>query len=95
MKTGKAKGSPSGLIGKGITGLVSALSGGLPDVPVYPVRKSLGGNVEVLINVNAKAQCAGLAGTDIAASFYFESRNFPFTEARESQQRSLRILRSK
>jgi hypothetical protein len=25
-------------------------------VPVYPVRKTLGGNIEVLINVNAKAQ---------------------------------------
>jgi hypothetical protein len=36
---------------------VGAISGGgLPDVPVYPVRKTLGGNIEVLINVNAKAQ---------------------------------------
>jgi len=25
-------------------------------VGVYPVRKSLGGNIEVLINVNAQAQ---------------------------------------
>jgi len=57
LKTGKKVKGASGLIGKAIGGLTAALSGGdIPDVPVYPVRKGIGGNVEVLINVNAKAQ---------------------------------------
>jgi len=57
LKTGKVAQEADWIIGKAIGGFVGALSGGsLPDVPVYPVRKGLGGNVEVLINVNAKAQ---------------------------------------
>jgi len=48
-------GGPSGLIGKGI-GFIAGLAGSGTDVPVYPCRKGLGGNVEVLINANAKAQ---------------------------------------
>ena len=65
LKTGKAVGGPSGLIGKRI-GFIAGLAGSGTDVPVYPCRKGLGGNVEVLINANAKAQCAGLSGTATA-----------------------------
>ena len=56
-----------GEVGKAIGGLSNAL-GGARKVGVYPVRKSLGGNIEVLINVNAQAQCAGFAGTKTAAA---------------------------
>jgi nitrite reductase/ring-hydroxylating ferredoxin subunit len=57
LKTGKVAKEADWIIGKAIGGFVGAISGGgLPDVPVYPVRKTLGGNIEVLINVNAKAQ---------------------------------------
>jgi len=55
LKTGKEVGPPVGIVGKAIGGLSNAL-GGSRSVPVYPVRKSLGGNIEVLINVNAQAQ---------------------------------------
>ena len=83
LKTGKAVGSPSGLIGKGITFLAQAAGTG-SDVPVYPCRKGLGGNVEVLINANAKAQCAGLSGTATAADSGVESCALFIYRARKS-----------
>jgi nitrite reductase/ring-hydroxylating ferredoxin subunit len=55
LKTGKPVGGPSGPIGKGIS-FLAGVAGVGTDVPVYPCRKALGGNVEVLINANAKAQ---------------------------------------
>merc|ERR1711937_235074 len=55
LKTGKPVGEPSGPIGKGIS-FLAGVAGVGTDVPVYPCRKGIGGNVEVLINANAKAQ---------------------------------------
>ena len=72
MKTGKPVGEPSGPIGKGIS-FLAGVAGVGTDVPVYPCRKGIGGNVEVLINANAKAQCAGLSGIATATDSGVES----------------------